>query len=258
MADVTLKITLPHMTGDVVEQFQRDCNTRLKAWGVNYQLEVDGDYGQATRDVGKSLLYGLGVDEGNDFDGISPADRLKIRHGFERLSDEEKVRWKDRKDWRERFAAKYSSDDLHTPITNIISSAWGWHPGVHDGVDLICDPNAPLLAICDGEIVRADAGGWWGKGAPLDPVLKARGDGIIVLRSTTDHGIFRPGLNFCYGHAESPVVRKGDRVKAGDRIGTAGFANAWHAHFMVNDRSDALGLGDRDPMPYVRFAQEQA
>jgi murein DD-endopeptidase MepM/ murein hydrolase activator NlpD len=56
------------------------------------------------------------------------------------------------------------------------------------------------------------------------------------------------------------MVNRGDRVAAGAVIGKSGFANAWHVHFMVNGgirRSDgtASGVGDRDPMPYVRLAR---
>jgi murein DD-endopeptidase MepM/ murein hydrolase activator NlpD len=103
--------------------------------------------------------------------------------------------------------------------------------------------------------VRADAGGWWGLGAPSDPAVRAKGDGIIVLRSETAAGPFRAGLHFCYGHAEHATVREGQRVNAGDVIGKAGLANAWHTHFMVNGRSDAKGVGDRDPRPFVDYAR---
>jgi murein DD-endopeptidase MepM/ murein hydrolase activator NlpD len=50
-------------------------------------------------------------------------------------------------------------------------------------------------------------------------------------------------------------VREGQHVKAGDVIGKAGLANAWHTHFMVNGRTDAKGLGDRDPRPFVDYAR---
>jgi murein DD-endopeptidase MepM/ murein hydrolase activator NlpD len=136
---------------------------------------------------------------------------------------------------------------------HILADSWGWHPGVHDGIDLICPPNEPLYAICKATVVRADAAGWWGKGAPADPVLKAKGDGIIVIRSLVDAGPIRKGMNLCYGHAEGAVVKAGQTVEAGDHIGHAGFANAWHTHFMVNMRKDALGLGDRDPKPVVDY-----
>jgi murein DD-endopeptidase MepM/ murein hydrolase activator NlpD len=62
-------------------------------------------------------------------------------------------------------------------------------------------------------------------------------------------------MNLCYGHAEGAVVKAGQIVEAGDHIGHAGFAVAWHCHFMVNMRKDALGLGDRDPRPVVDYSR---
>jgi murein DD-endopeptidase MepM/ murein hydrolase activator NlpD len=128
---------------------------------------------------------------------------------------------------------------------------------VHDGVDLICPANEPALAICTGTIVRVQAGGWWGKGAP-SPAVAAKGDGIIVLRCDIEAGPFKPGLLFGYGHAENACVKVGQKVRAGEKIGEAGLANAYHLHFMVHgpDQSPPLGgTGDRDPMPYVDYAR---
>lgn len=145
---------------------------------------------------------------------------------------------------------------VHTPVDPILQSSWGYHPGVHDGVDLITDGDDELLAICDGVIVRAAPGGWWGKGAkPSSGHPISDGDGVIVLRCGISSGPFKPGLNFVYGHAEHPTKKAGTRVKAGQTIGHAGFANAWHIHFCVNDRADDRGVGDRDPMPYVNWAR---
>jgi hypothetical protein len=108
MSDVVLRLTSPHMTGTVVEQFQRDMNTRLDAWDVPFHVDVDGDYGPVSRDTAKSLLYGLGVDVAeSDFDGVGPNDRLKVRHGWDQLDDAERERWKARADWRKRLAERY-------------------------------------------------------------------------------------------------------------------------------------------------------
>jgi hypothetical protein len=65
---------------------QRDLNARLAAWDVPLVIAVDGDWGMESRDAAVSVLYGLGVDAGNDFDGVSPTDRLKIRYGYPRLN----------------------------------------------------------------------------------------------------------------------------------------------------------------------------
>jgi murein DD-endopeptidase MepM/ murein hydrolase activator NlpD len=154
------------------------------------------------------------------------------------------------KQLRELVTAKVS-----TPMKHILEDSWGYHPPVHDGIDLICPTSEPLLAICRAKVVRADAGGWWGKGAPADPALKARGDGIIILRSLIDAGPIKAGMNLCYGHAEHATVKVGQTVEAGQMIGHAGFANAWHTHFMVNMRGDTKGVGDRDPKPVVDYAR---
>jgi hypothetical protein len=107
MSGVTLRLTSPHMTGDVVAGCQADINDRLATWHVPYKIDVDGDWGALSRDAAQSVLYGLGVDKGGDFDGVSPTDRIKIRHGFDKLTDAEKARNKDRAEWRKRLAERY-------------------------------------------------------------------------------------------------------------------------------------------------------
>lgn len=147
------------------------------------------------------------------------------------------------------------SDGVEPPLKTVLADSWGYHPPVHDGIDLICPKDARLFAMCDGEVVRADSGGWWGK-APSGNV--ALGDGIIIIRCTINSGPFKPGLNICYGHAEKAKVKPGDKVKAGDYIGHAGLAVAWHVHLMVNGRTDTRGVGDRDPEPYYAYARDHA
>jgi hypothetical protein len=106
LSDRTLALTSPHMTGDDVAGFQRDLNHRLDVWNVPLVLDVDGDYGMASRDAAASVLYGLGVDPGAA-DGVSPTDRLKVRYGYDRLTAAEKQRHDDRADWRKRLADRY-------------------------------------------------------------------------------------------------------------------------------------------------------
>jgi murein DD-endopeptidase MepM/ murein hydrolase activator NlpD len=150
----------------------------------------------------------------------------------------------------------------HTYATGVASPvketghSWGWHPGVHDGVDLICGPEAKIYALCDAKVIDVRSSGWWGKGAQASsghPI--SDGDGIIQLECMIDIGPFRKGMHFGYGHAEGAVVKVGQMVRAGQHIGHAGFANAWHVHFMVNGGSTMRGVGDRDPWPFVAYAE---
>jgi hypothetical protein len=104
------------MTGADVTGFQRDLNARLDAWNVPFAVDVDGDYGQVTRDTARSVLYGLGVDIGGDFDGVSPADRTKVRHGYEALTDEEKARHNARADWRRRYADSFGGGQVKVAL----------------------------------------------------------------------------------------------------------------------------------------------
>jgi murein DD-endopeptidase MepM/ murein hydrolase activator NlpD len=148
--------------------------------------------------------------------------------------------------------------------TNMATNTNGWTgPNGHDGIDLICSPNQPLVAMCRSKVVRVSASGWWGNNpqpSPGHPV--SDGDGIIILECLITAGPFRPGLHLCYGHGEHATVKAGDIVEAGQVIGKAGFARAWHVHFMVNDDPPVNGLyrgvGDRDPKPYLDFAKGAA
>lgn len=254
MSARTFVVRRDPMRGDDVRGFQAELNRLMRHWGVDYRLEEDGVWGAVSRDLTASALYGLGVaDVGHAMrGGVTPGLRVKVRH--RRRSAAERARAVARRPWLARFRARHRRRLVAPPLAKVLSHSWGYHPGVHDGVDLICPPRSPGLAICRARVLRADDSGWWGKGAPADPAVRSRGDGIVVLECLVDSGPFRRGLRFCYGHAEHVRVRPGEVVEAGQVICEAGLANAWHFHFMVNGRSDAKGVGDRDPMPYLRHA----
>lgn len=255
MSDRTFKVQAPHMAGSDVHDWQSWLRDQFRAWNIAYPLAVDGDYGVATRAATASMCeaMGLAAPYGME-DGVTPALRIKLRNRD--LTAAERARFVARVGYRRKLRLRFEhGGSVHTPVSRIITDSWGYHPGVHDGIDLICPPDATLYAICTGRVLRADPSGWWGLGAPSDPALKAKGDGIIVVRCQVSAGPFRPGLNFGYGHAEHAVVSAGDTVKAGDLIGKAGFANAWHVHLVVNGRSDAKGVGDRDPRPFTDYAR---
>lgn len=255
MSNRTFRVESPEMHGDDVKDWQATLNGQMRTWNVDYRLDLDGDYGTLTNDLTASVCHGLGLASASKAmeDGVTPALRIKIRN--KDLTTKERKRYEERASWREAFRQRHAHKDIAAPLTKILSSEWGWHPAVHDGVDLICKAAAPLLAICRARVVRADAGGWWGNNPqPSNGHPVSDGDGIMVLRSLTKIGPFKKGLNFCYGHAEGARANVGDVVEAGDVIGHAGFARAWHVHFMVNARKDVRGVGDRDPMPYVKYA----
>jgi murein DD-endopeptidase MepM/ murein hydrolase activator NlpD len=141
-------------------------------------------------------------------------------------------------------------------VSKILQDSWGYHKGVHGGVDLICPPNAPIFAICKAKVIDVREEGWWGNPTPTPEHPASDGDGIIQLECLADNGPLKKGLHFGYGHSEHHSVNVGDIVEAGQPIGKAGYANAWHVHFMVNDGTTMDGVGDRDPKPFVDYARK--
>ena len=249
----TFVVGTPLLTGPDVRRWQETLKRQFDLWKVDYPLAIDDDYGVITRDASLTVLFGLGIDKALMKNGLTPQLRAKVRNdeltAVERARKVARGKW--RAELRERFAR---SARFGPPIAQILSAANDWAGSGHDGVDLICKPSAPIFAICDAEVIDVRAAGWWGKGAPRDPTVRARGDGIIQLRCLVDTGPFRRGLHFGYGHAEQATVRVGQVVRGGQQIGRAGMANAWHIHFMVNRGGHRRGIGDHDPMPYVRYA----
>lgn len=256
MSERTFKVGAPHMHGPDIEDWQRTLREHMRAWRwEDVPLKVDGDYGAVTRSFTSLVLKGHGIDQDELAHGVTPELRIKVRN--KRLSKEELARKENREQWRVEMRDHFAVRQVAMPIRRVIVDTHGFGPG-HDGIDIICPAFEPLHAICDG-IIRRASDDWWGLGNP-GGALGDKGDGIIVLESTTDAGPFKRGLKFGYGHAESPKVEPGDRVKAGQIIGRAGFANAWHAHFMVNDDAPVngfyRGVGDRDPRPFLDFAKK--
>ncbi len=111
-----------------------------------------------------------------------------------------------------------------------IRSFWGdWRVGgrTHQGVDIFAPRGTPVLAATDGTVRSTRANRLGGK--------------VVWLRD----GI---GRSHYYAHLDSQVVRRGDRVKAGDTLGFVGnTGNARttppHLHFGIAYR------GWFDPLP---------
>jgi len=89
----------------------------------------------------------------------------------------------------------------------------------HDGQDLFAPCGRNLVAAHDGKVQRAESDGS-GYGNIL--VLDVKGSGIDLL----------------YAHMQrKPIVRRGERVKAGEKIGKVGAtgnASGCHLHFEMH------------------------
>ena len=97
---------------------------------------------------------------------------------------------------------------------------------LHRGVDFSADPGTPVLAAASGVVTRAEY---------------HRGYGRVVF---IDHGA---GFVTRYAHLSKMVVREGDAVTGGTRIGTVGSsgrATGPHLHFELRVLGHAV-----DPLP---------
>lgn len=252
----TFKIGAKPMEGDDVKEWQKLILEIGESWNVHFPLKADGVYGMATRSFGKMVLFGRGFTHEQLDSGISPWLRTRMRNPVMRdQSTKERANQPARQEFRDGLRDKYKrrvTKDVAAPIGKIITMTWGFHPGVHDGIDLICGKKAPIYALCDARVIDVRAGGWWGN-SPSGEIWK--GDGIIQIECITDDGPFKKGMHFGYGHAEGADVKVGEKVEAGDKLGEAGLAVAWHVHLMANRGEFGLkGKGSIDPRPFIDFA----
>lgn len=108
-------------------------------------------------------------------------------------------------------------------------------PG-HNGVDWALPIGTPVLAAADGAIVKI---GW-------DP--KGYGNYVILQHN---------GFQTLYAHLNYVVVKFGDNVKEGQRIGdsgTTGFSTGPHLHFelRVPGAPGAYNKGEIDPLSFLK------
>jgi murein DD-endopeptidase MepM/ murein hydrolase activator NlpD len=105
---------------------------------------------------------------------------------------------------------------LQWPVQGIITSRFGRRNGrQHDGIDIGAPKGAQVHAAADGEVLFAAKKGGYGN--------------LILIRHAG-------GLITVYAHNHKNLVRRGQRVRAGQVIGTVGQtgrATGPHLHFEV-------------------------
>lgn len=253
MADPrTFKVDRPALKGEDVQQWQQTINSMFAKWDIDLRVKVDGEYGLASRSATATLLYALGIEQGEMKDGVTPGLRVKVRNYQRKLSPKERARFAQRVAWRRRLRQKWARGvKVARPVNKIITSAWGYHKGVHDGIDVQTPPAATVYAMVKSRVIDVRAGGWWGR-SPSGDVSK--GDGIVQLEVLETVGPFTKGMHIGYGHCEHACVREGQIVEAGEPVARVGLAVTWHTHLMVNDGQTTKGIGTRDPRKLLDFA----
>ncbi len=106
------------------------------------------------------------------------------------------------------------------PVAGTMTSAYGlrfrgWHPDLHNGVDVSAPEGTPVRAMKSGTVIRSG---------------EMSGYGLTVI---IQHGA---NLRTVYGHLSRIAVRTGARVEGGaliGNVGRTGNATGPHLHFEV-------------------------
>jgi murein DD-endopeptidase MepM/ murein hydrolase activator NlpD len=265
MSDRTFVVGRKAMRGDDVKAWQADVNRLFKSMNIDSPLKVDGIYGVGTRSVTASLCRAMGLQSAERAmaQGVTPELRIKLRNKNLTAAEKQRRDSKARKDYRTALRRKWgdtSPPKVHPFTRKTITDDWGFQPG-HDGVDIITPENAIVFAPVKCKVIDVRKDGWWALGAPSNPTVRQKGDGIIQLQILETVGPFKKGDVLGYGHAEKAYVHEGQTVQAGQPVGHAGLANAWHIHLMLNDgkvgknsAGDPIGKGNKNPRPLIDYA----
>lgn len=248
----TFKVDDKLMTGRDIKTWQEDVKKIFKKMKIDCPISPDGVYGVATRAYTAALCNASGLTASKVMaNGVTPELRTKLRRQ-DLTANEKRIKASaNRTAYRAKLRQNWKPKKVHAPVSKIITDDWGYHPGVHDGIDVVCPDNAACFAMVKSKVIDVRAGGWWGKNPSGDV---AKGDGIVQLEVLENVGPFKKGQHIGYGHCEHARVRVGEIVNAGEVIALAGKAVIYHVHLMVNDGKTMKGIGNIDPRPYLDYA----
>ncbi|MDR1680480.1 MAG: M23 family metallopeptidase [Prevotellaceae bacterium] len=128
------------------------------------------------------------------------------------------------------MTASIESLFLFPPLQGAITDSFNLKTG-HTAIDIVAQPNAPVMAVLDGTVIIAD----W---------VPATGN---VIQVQHDYGIIS-----VYKHNEKLLKKQGDRVKAGEAIAIVGnsgeLTTGPHLHFELWHNGAPV-----DPLRYIKF-----
>jgi murein DD-endopeptidase MepM/ murein hydrolase activator NlpD len=109
----------------------------------------------------------------------------------------------------------------------------GLNGSQHTGIDAVGDLRDPLFTPFDGTVTCAATnagGGSWGTGcAAFNDYSDGGGAGRVEILHTDGK------RSLIFGHCDTSTVRAGDRVRAGQQVGTVGSMNAPHVHLEARE-----------------------
>jgi len=250
----TFKVGREVMKGADVKAWQELIDKEFRHLKITCPIKKDGVYGVHTRTYSAAICRARGIVAALAMeDGVTPELRKKIRTRELNKTETKRFHSVATTNYRKHLREQWKVKKVHQPVSNIIADSWDYHPRVHDGIDVICKPNAAVFAMCRGKVIDVRSGGWWGN-APSGDVNK--GDGIVQIEILETVGPFKKGYHIGYGHCEHARVRVGEVVQPGEVIALAGLAVAWHVHLMYNDGSTNRGIGNRDPRAILEYSKK--
>lgn len=110
-----------------------------------------------------------------------------------------------------------------------------WKTGYHVGADYAAPTGTPILAVKDGKVLEAKNGTSWGA---------AYGISVVI-----DHG---NGIRAIYAHMSKALVKAGEVVKEGQKIGEVGSTgNSTGPHLHLETRIAPWRYNNKDVNPDV-------
>jgi murein DD-endopeptidase MepM/ murein hydrolase activator NlpD len=108
-----------------------------------------------------------------------------------------------------------------------------WKTGYHVGADYAAPTGTPIVAVQDGKVLEAKNGTTWGPSYGIAAVI--------------DHG---KGLRAIYAHMSKVLVKAGDTVKEGQKIGEVGSTgNSTGPHLHLEVRVSPWRYNNKDVDP---------
>ncbi|HVF05841.1 MAG TPA: M23 family metallopeptidase [Frankiaceae bacterium] len=183
-----------------------------------------------------ATAMGFGVAQGVELPDFSPVRRVVdgaadtrasvVRKEPKKKAPKKRVRRASRSTARKPIAKPKWVRPSGGPLTSRYGPRWG---RMHRGLDFGASYGSPIYAATSGVVSFAGPEGGYGR--------------LVTIRHAG-------GVTTAYGHMSRFVVRRGQRVKAGQVIayvGSAGRSTGPHLHFEVR-----VGSSYINPLPFLR------
>lgn len=229
MSDRTFKLEHPPMAGVDIQRFQREMPRLFARMGIDYPVDNDGFWGEASRDAAHALCKASGLLHEREMSGgVTPEVRTKLRNRPDDYTAAERGRFVSRElvDYRRKLRARARRDGK-LPDTFPGSPIPGTrrltldHPTAglagFPARDYFAPAGSPCVAPVDGKVSRLS--GHDPAGGPVDGLHGPFGWSLYVAGDD--------GHTYFLTHLGRRDISVGERVRQGEQIGTVGDYARW-------------------------------